>query len=171
MHEEDDRTTGQPASSSMCGKNAMAEITSRHVHRNRRWAVRCLAVYWVVMLVAMHFPLSFPRSFPATGWDKVLHFIAYSVLTGLLGWWMFAGHDMSADFNVKRVYRRAALMVALVTVYGLIDEATQPLTNREFDWWDWAADTAAAVLTGGVVTLVVLRRARGAMGGIDSAAG
>jgi VanZ family protein len=40
--------------------------------------------------------------------------------------------------------------------FGLLDEATQPLTGRDFDWFDWLADILGAVT--GLIVYEALRR-------------
>ncbi|HEX7377272.1 MAG TPA: VanZ family protein, partial [Pirellulales bacterium] len=43
-----------------------------------------------------------------------------------------------------------------VTAFGLLDEATQPFTGRDFDWFDWLADSVGAL--GGMICYEVVRR-------------
>ena len=78
-------------------------------------------------------------------WDKVWHFLAYAGLTLLL-WIATDG-------------KRPALVVGAVMVLGCGDELRQALIpTRSADILDFAADAAAAVITGG--TLLFLQGKR-----------
>jgi VanZ family protein len=48
--------------------------------------------------------------------------------------------------------------LAAVITYGLLDEFTQPLTGRDFDWFDWAADIGGAAVGAALSMLWRLRR-------------
>jgi VanZ family protein len=103
------------------------------------WAWFC-----ALALVAQIFTLN-AVPFQMGGWDKVWHFLAYAALTLLL-WIATDG-------------KRPALVVGAVMVLGCGDELRQALVpTRSADILDFAADAAAAVITGG--TLLFLQGKR-----------
>ncbi len=53
---------------------------------------------------------------------------------------------------------RCVGIFAAVTAFGLFDEATQPLTGRDFDWFDWLADSVGAFA--GIALYESVRRRR-----------
>jgi len=102
-----------------------------------RW---CWLGYWVLLLLATHWPVTAARAprFPHA--DKLVHFALYFVLT-LLGW----------------RYVRAALprgpafaMCCWVVVYSAaaaVDEWSQRfITGRTPDLKDWLADVSGVIL-------------------------
>lgn len=95
-----------------------------------------LVCMWCSAAVATHLP---PSEMPKESLvnDKVIHFVVFGVL-GLLAAWRLA-----ADRRLLTFRGLAAWCLALVA-YGLLDEMTQPLVGRTFEWLDWAADAAGA---------------------------
>jgi VanZ family protein len=92
---------------------------------------------WVGAFVATHIPVeSLPKDLP--GSDKTLHLVGYGAL-GLIFWLTLRVHSMG-------IWRRIVTVMIVLTVYGLFDEATQPLVNRDFAWSDWLADIVGAAL-------------------------
>jgi VanZ family protein len=94
----------------------------------------CLAIGSGIML-----GLLFVTSHPVpTGWDKVAHFICFSVITALL-WRGTAG-------------RAPLAVLASVVAFGALDEVHQlflPMRSAEF--LDFVADAAAALAVCGVL--------------------
>ena len=83
--------------------------------------------------------------FEMGAWDKVWHFLAYAALTLLL-WIATDG-------------KRPALVVGAVMVLGCGDELRQALIpTRSAELLDFAADAAAAVLTGGTMLFLQGKR-------------
>jgi len=115
-------------------------VTKNDTHRHRpRIASMMLAIYWLTLVTATHWPLKIPPpGQPILGKDKVLHFSAYAGLAFLFG--------LVATLRRRQAPTAAlALVAALCAVLaGLADEVTQPLTGRDFEWWDWLADSLGA---------------------------
>ncbi len=112
-----------------------------------------LGVVWVGAFTATHIP---PAGLPKTGTgDKVLHAVGYFGLGAVF----FAALAASG----AGLRRTAALVLVLLTVYGAIDELTQPLVGRSAAWSDWLADVFGAAAAAAVCTLavVLLRRIGG----------
>jgi VanZ family protein len=102
------------------------------------------AWFSALAVVAQIFTLN-AMPFSMGGWDKLWHFLAYAALTLLL-WIATDG-------------KRPALVVGAVMVLGCGDELRQALVpTRSADLFDFAADAAAAVITG--ATLLFLQGKR-----------
>ncbi|MCO6042559.1 VanZ family protein [Aeoliella sp. ICT_H6.2] len=106
------------------------------------WRVGLLVAYWLVLLTATHWPKEIELGVPVTSYDKVQHLVAFGTLAWLLAWCMYA--------NQRFTLRRAAAVVAIVALYGLFDEVTQPWFNRTFDPFDLVADVIGAAIGLGV---------------------
>ncbi len=124
-----------------------------------RIATTVLAIYWLTLVIATHWPLKIPPpGQPIFGKDKVLHFSAYAGLAFLFG--------LVAALRKRRGATVALAGVAAVyaVLAGFGDEVTQPLTGRDFEWWDWLADSLGA--TAGATLLFVAAKliASGALG-------
>lgn len=108
-----------------------------------------LAGYWLFLVVLTHWPNPWPIRGEPQHLDKLVHFSLYCVLAGLAaGAVVKRGSPSSA--------RRTLAVLMLAIAFGLVDEATQPYTGRDFDWWDWLADSLGAAT--GVLALLVWRR-------------
>jgi len=66
-----------------------------------------------------------------TPWDKATHYLAFYALTGLA----------AAAFPKRNVF----LIGIGLSLFGALIEFVQglPMVNRDRDFWDWVADTAA----------------------------
>lgn len=131
--------------------------------------VWCLIGYWLVLAAGTHAP---PRSVPraaSLAWDKAVHTAAYAVLAMLTGLSAsaLAERRVGPPDRPARLARRNATLLVLLTAYGLLDEATQPLTGRTFEWQDWAANGLGVALGLAVHTVygVWRLRRRGGQGG------
>ena len=96
--------------------------------------------------------------------DKVVHFLAYALLGGLL----FASLKLSA----RRWRLDVAVLVLLVGMaYGAADEWLQniPALGRSGDLADWFADVAG--VASAVVTMSLLWSLRGRGGGVGGSPG
>ncbi|HUY35612.1 MAG TPA: VanZ family protein [Pirellulales bacterium] len=122
----------------MTNSNPKSKIVSpRTLSRRAKW---CLGGYWLLLVLATHWPN--PRA-PGTSPrypDKLVHFAAYGVLAFLavpiMGRAASGGH--------RRFQAMAILIWVAVAALGLLDETTQPLTGRDFEWLDWLADCLGA---------------------------
>lgn len=98
--------------------------------------VALLAVYWLSMFFGTHIP-QVPQSLAQHG-DKLLHFGAYCGLAILLLTWRISRQSVTL--------RKLVLFWFMIAAYGIFDEVTQPLVNRDAEVGDWLADiTGAAV--------------------------
>lgn len=98
----------------------------------------CFVLYTITLLTATHWPqLTIPGPIHRT--DLVVHLGAFglwTILLGLTGW-----------IRSKHCIRRQTLVIALIGIgFGILDETTQPLFSRVFDWTDIAADIAGVIL-------------------------
>jgi VanZ family protein len=88
------------------------------------------------------------------GLDKLQHFLGYAVLAAATGLWV-----PRAGWK-ERGTRYFFLIVAIASIYGLIDEIHQSFVpGRDASVWDWMADTLGAFAGTGLVA-VVLRKLR-----------
>jgi len=102
--------------------------------------LRWLAVFGLATAIYLASEISPPkipfRPFPQ--FDKLLHAVAYGVLTMLLFRALWADESRATPTGVL------LLGAVLATVYGVSDEFHQIFTGREFDVWDMAANGVGA---------------------------
>ena len=115
------------------------------------WVVT--GVYWVVLFVTTHLPPNRLPKGPSN--DKLEHFVAYFVLSVLLGAALWQG-------GPARRRLVAVIVLAVAALYGVFDELTQVLVGRDAELLDWCADVAGAASAALVLFLAHLftRRAR-----------
>ncbi len=104
------------------------------------------AAFWLLMLVLTHLP-EIPKEYDSGLGDKSEHLIGYMVLSVGLGL------SLSA-WKGPLGWRRLALVVGMVAVYGALDETTQPLFGRNCDLHDWFADLQGCMI--GVLTVLAI---------------
>ena len=107
----------------------------------RRFILVALILYWAFALTMTHMPHPPPVGPPVS--DKLIHFLAYGLLSGLL----FLALWMSRP-NMRWL---PAVVLGIILAYAAFDEITQPLFHRDCEFGDWLADSAA-----GVVAVTVL---------------
>ena len=93
-------------------------------------------------------PLDMPVS------DKTFHLAGYFPLTVIF--------VVTLKCYGLTLWRRVAVALAVMAIYGAFDEITQPLFNRSASWGDWLADivgAATAVLACEAVFRVSAKRA------------
>jgi VanZ family protein len=114
-------------------------------HRSRTviWAL-CMAAAFVTT----HLPPPKLHLPPNIG-DKVMHCAGYAAL-GILTIWR------TGDMLGKNKLRLLVISFAGLAVYGIFDEATQPIFGRTFEWLDWAADLIGAAM--GIAVIVACYR-------------
>ena len=100
----------------------------------RRFAALIVAVGTVSVIL-----LGAPAGVPVpNGWDKVAHFVAFSLLT--LSLWQATGGRM------------ALFLIGAVILFGALDEWRQAyVPNRTSDAKDFLADLCAALTTGALL--------------------
>ncbi|MCC6491910.1 MAG: VanZ family protein [Pirellulales bacterium] len=102
---------------------------------------RTLALaYLILLFVGTHVPM--PPEQVVDMSDKLLHFSGYALLTVVV----LAGWELSIGVLEAKHYFAVWLAG---TLYGAIDELTQPMVGRTCDVNDWAADVAG--LLGGLL--------------------
>lgn len=113
------------------------------------------AAFAGVLVFATHYPK--PEELLGTHLpsDKTLHFAAYAVLTTLA-----AG---TLAVSGRWVPTAVARLGAALAVFGLLDEATQPLFARAAEPLDWVFDCVgiAAGMVAVATAATLLRRPRG----------
>jgi VanZ family protein len=119
----------------------------------RKRARRCLFGFWLLLVALTHVPNPYPHRGEPQQFDKLVHFSLYATLATLA----LRALTLRAPGSSTTV--RCAGIFALVVAFGLFDEATQPITGRDFDWFDWLADGVGAI-TGIAIYEVVRRRTR-----------
>lgn len=106
------------------------------------------AIYWLLLFALTHWPkdrLPDTPRIPAS--DKVVHFLGYAILAALLLWAAQTAAETWPRWRGGACWLRrgAMLVLAVVLVYGVFDELTQPLVGRTADVLDWVADAAGAL--------------------------
>lgn len=108
-------------------------------------AIVLLCLYWTMLFAGTHVPL--PQGALPGGMDKKIHFVAYAGLGVLL----MAVHATRGFYSW---YTVLICWLALVG-YGVFDEVTQLLVNRQCELYDWLYDVAGAGTGLLAVTLAV----------------
>ena len=121
-------------------------LSSSTARRRRRVAAGALVVYWLALLTATHWPHKFPaEAKPFLSPDKLLHFSAYAGLAFIMAM-LFGLRRAERGLRPAGSWLKALGVCLIVSAAGLFDEITQPLMNRDFEWYDWFADTAGSLL-------------------------
>jgi VanZ family protein len=140
-----------------------------------RHVIRWLIGYWLLLVALTHWPNPWPQKSEPEHFDKLVHFSLYAVLATLavraaslrwVGWDQQACERRPTTLSGDRPPRgypapgvgrlmltearrlmpfNATAVLLIVVAFALLDEATQPLTRRDFDWWDWLADGLGAL--------------------------
>lgn len=106
------------------------------------WAT--LLGYWAFMIYETHAPVPLGPGPTIPHLDKALHCLSFGLLGGALtlarslAFWGDA-----AAWRASRI-RMQVVNWSAVAAFGLLDEATQPLTGRSLDPIDWLADALGA---------------------------
>jgi VanZ family protein len=98
------------------------------------WA--SLACYWLGLFVATHVPAEFVN-LSAQVSDKLSHVAAYAGLAVLLA---AALHVTAERLNLRKL----GTALALLALYGIVDESTQIPVGRDASIGDWLADLLGA---------------------------
>ena len=102
----------------------------------RRLIIVALVLYWGFALTMTHMPHPPPVG-PQVS-DKLIHFLAYGLLSGLL----FLAVWMSRP-NMRWL---PGVVLGIIVAYAAFDEITQPIFGRDCEFADWAADSSAGVV-------------------------
>ncbi|MGH7137601.1 MAG: VanZ family protein [Pirellulales bacterium] len=128
------------------------DLPPRASAQKLKWSRRWLAAFLVLIVALTHMPNLGTQRLESGHYDKVAHFTLYAVLAAL------ALRTVTLGFSSTSAVVRCVGVLAAVAAFGLLDEATQPLTARDFDWFDWLADNIGVVV--GIVSYELLRRSR-----------
>lgn len=96
-----------------------------------------LVAYWLLLFAATHWPQP-PDLSDLPGSDKTLHLTTYALLAFLLARTLTGRRPLTLA--------TAAIVLAIIAVYGASDELTQPFFGRSLELGDWAADMAGAMI-------------------------
>lgn len=122
---------------------------SGHLAAVRRYVGWSTLAYWAALFVSTHLPKArIPSGIP--GGDKTVHLAAYAGLGFLTALWVALGRRMTL--------RTLFAVLAVLAVYGAVDEWLQQFVNRTPDLGDWLADCAGAAA--GVVVVWALQTIR-----------
>lgn len=111
-----------------------------------------LILYTLALLTATHWPGLAVKG-PFNRMDLVIHCGVFGLWTFMLG--------MTGWIRFTCCVRRQALIVGLIGIaFGWLDETTQPLFSRVFDWLDIAADMTGAI-GASIVLLIVYSKQSG----------
>jgi len=110
----------------------------------RRVITVALILYWVFALTMTHLPKPPPIGPPVS--DKVIHFLAYGLLTGLLFLALWVSRPSMRWLPL--------IVLGIIMAYAAFDELTQPIFHRDCEFGDWLADSAAAVVAVTVLGLI-----------------
>jgi hypothetical protein len=113
----------------------------------RRVSLAAFVVYTCALLVSTHWPRLVIHG-PVERTDVVIHVFAFGLWTVLLGLSELVG-------------RRWRLLLACGLAFALLDETTQPLFDRTFDWLDIAGNSLGIGLATLAMALVWKRTAPG----------
>ena len=102
--------------------------------------------YWIVLMTLIHYPIDVQERGDPTSSDKLVHVFGYGLLAWLAAMVVDSFSRGRSVFAGAHGWKWAVVLIAAVTLHGLVDEFTQPLTNRDCDPWDAAADVLGATL-------------------------
>jgi VanZ family protein len=110
-----------------------------------RWATSlALGCYWLIMFTGTHWPHVSLEGYPHN-FDKVLHFTGYAGFGFLIALWT----------TVRRRFglREFAAGFAVIFLYAIFDEVTQPYFGRDCEFGDMVADWIGGTCGMGVFLL------------------
>jgi VanZ family protein len=115
----------------------------------RRFVGWTTLAYWGALFVATHIPLP-PLPASGMGSDKVAHVAAFAGLGFLTALWL--------SLEGRLTLSRTLLLLAVLAIYGAIDEWLQQFVGRFTDFDDWVADVSGAAI--GIAVVWVLQMVR-----------
>jgi VanZ like family len=144
----DERSESPPVAAKVAGGGDENQTRASRFHSV---SLAVLICYWLAMFAGTHWPhLSLGR-FP-TNFDKVLHFSANCGLAFLMAVWLSTRRDVRLP--------QLGWIFAVVFVYAILDELTQPPFGRDCEFFDAVADWIGGLAGLGVFLAVrsALRR-------------
>jgi VanZ family protein len=127
------------------------------VNRYSRLSVLLLLAYLPLLVFMFHVPIEQRPSTGAISPDKTVHFVAYGLFGFLAAWVAWPWGDESVRRTRVWLAKRAALVFAALTLYGALDELTQPWTGRACELNDLQADMIGAAIGIGVFTVLAVQ--------------
>lgn len=124
--------------------NRLLSGTQTGLTRHRGLMLLGTCLYSAALLWGMHaprLPLSLETNVISHA-DKPIHFFAFMVLAFLI--------TLTATLWKQATAGKIAFMCCLLLGIAALSEATQPLTGRQADVWDWLFD-AAGIMTGSIL--------------------
>ncbi len=125
--------------------------TSRRPSCRARVVRLALVIYWLALFAGTHLPVQ-QQILSISNIDKLMHLLAYAGLSFLL----------MMVYAYRRTLRVTDYIqiLALVAIYGIVDEVLQSFVGRDCEFWDWVADALGAAVGLACFHLVVHRRRR-----------
>ena len=117
--------------------------------RHHKWLLISLFTYWPALFVATHVPVH-DLGYRTGMSDKTMHVMAYLGLSFLA--WLAVSPKEKVRWHRPRVW----IILGLVFLYGVADEALQMLVGRSADVGDLVANMAGALLGLGILTFLSL---------------
>jgi VanZ family protein len=127
--------------------------TSSPAPRLYRWTSVVLGCYWLIMFTGTHWPHVSLEHYPQN-FDKVLHFTGYAGFGFLIAVWVSARRKFGL--------REFAAGFAVIFIYAILDEVTQPYFGRDCEFGDMVADWCGGTV--GMAVFLLLRSALGKLG-------
>jgi len=109
--------------------------------RRRKVVLAALLLYWPAIFILTHIPNTYLSQWVIATQigDKTPHFLAYLGLVFL--WWFMISPYRKVDWFRPAVW----VTIAIMAVYGTLDEWLQGFVGRQPDIWDFAADMAGVI--------------------------
>jgi VanZ family protein len=108
----------------------------------RRWYLRILPAYWIFLFLATHLPGLKTGGPPQS--DKLLHFVAFAILTFLF----WRGCEAASRTLGPRF---VCFAFPILIAYAGLDEYLQQFVGRGTDLEDFVADVVGIVVTLGIL--------------------
>ena len=111
--------------------------------------------YTLFLVWATHHPRPDLLLGPDAPSDKTLHFLAYGALAVLAAGTLALGRRWTVP--------RSAMLCGGLAAFAAVDEATQPLFQRDAEWMDWVCDGGGIIvgLVAVAAAVAVVRLVRG----------
>ena len=119
---------------------------SMKILRRHKYILLCLAFYWPGLFVLTHIPiLDLARRSGMS--DKVMHIQAYLGLVFLV--WLAINPYERVRWNQPKVW----MVLAVIVLYGIMDEVLQGWMGRSADEMDFLADIFGSLLGLGILSI------------------
>ncbi len=113
----------------------------KYLEKNHKYLVNIpLIIYWLILFILTSLPSS--KSITIGVSDKIEHFGAYALLSGIL----YLNLYFQKKFELLNKYP-ATFTILIASFYGLLDELHQLFVpGRSAEFLDWFADTSGAII-------------------------